>query len=185
VGVTLRLQDGVLYAEGAAPADWTDAARQRAALLPGVYAFDTAGLSDATLTLLAVRQHAIEQSIVFFDDGVNLAPGQESVVETMSAQLADLGADAARSGRRVRVSVIGHTDQTGTDDYNLRLSRQRADHVIGALTARGVPAVWLAPAGVGATEPWRADGTEEDPIRNRRVTFRVVLDESPANPPAP
>ena len=105
-------------------------------------------------------------------------------METLAAQLADLGADAARSGRRLRVSVVGHTDKTGTDDYNERLSRQRADQVVELLTTRGVSAAWLVPSGVSDREPWRADGAE-DLAPNRRVTFRVVLDESPANPPTP
>ena len=179
-GVTLQVQDGVLFAGGDAPAGWADAARPRVLLLPGIHTFDTAGLVDATQALL----REIEQTTLYFDDGVHLVPGQEGAMETLAAHLADLGADAARSGRRVRVSVVGHTDKTGTDDYNERLSRQRADQVVELLTTRGVSAAWLVPSGVGAREPWRADGSE-DLAPNRRVTFRVALDESPTNPPTP
>jgi OOP family OmpA-OmpF porin len=182
--VTLRVQDGVLSAEGIAPAAWVETARQRAVLLPGIHRFDSTGLTDGAWARLSDGQREIEQTVVFFDEGVHLIPGQEAVLERLATRLISLGREAGQSGRRIRVSVLGHTDQTGTDEYNDRLSRQRADQVVSLLTAQGVPATGLAPRGVGSQHPWRAGGAE-DLGPNRRVTFRVALDESAADTVTP
>ncbi|HRY49769.1 MAG TPA: OmpA family protein [Candidatus Paceibacterota bacterium] len=182
-GVETRIQDGILYAEGAAPAAWIEEARRRAAWVPGIQEFDGAGLVDASLTTEAARQQAIEKTVIFFDDGVHLVPGQEKILETLAARLIELQAATARAGQRRGVSVIGHTDKIGPDDYNQRLSRQRADCVVDLLQARGVTVGWLAPAGVGDTEPWLTNTPVPDQSRNRRVTFRVLANDS--RPPSP
>ncbi len=178
--VTLRLQNGVLFADGIAPAGWAETVRPRALQLPGIDAFDASGLADATAELL----REIEQTVLLFDESVRLVPGQDSAVEKLAEQLKDLVPPAVRHRWSLRVTVAGHTDKIGTDDYNEQLSRQRADHVVQLLAARGVPRSWLVAVGVGEREPWRINGVAQDSIRNRRVTFRVVLDKSPANPPA-
>ena len=169
-GVTLRAQNGVLLASGHAPGGWIENARVRAVLLPGIDAYDDSGLADDSQAVLADQQHEIEQAAVFFEEGLRLSAGQEAVLETLAAQLDELRQAALRSGQRARVSAVGHSDTTGTDEQNLRLSRQRAEHVSGLLVARGVPTALLTAAGVGAREPG------PDQSKNRRVTFRITLE---------
>lgn len=66
--------------------------------------------------------------------------------------------------------VVGHTDMTGSYDYNLDLSRRRAAAVVAALTGRfGVAADRLEPAGVGPLAPVAQNSTEEGRALNRRV----------------
>ncbi len=71
------------------------------------------------------------------------------------------------------VLVIGHTDRTGTDAYNDRLSRQRADVVRLALLVRGIAPENVVAIGRGKREPVvpTADGVAE-PL-NRRVEIQV------------
>ncbi len=183
--VTLRVQDGVLFAKGAAPASWADAARLRAPLLPGIHAFDSTALDISGPDRVAELKDAIERTTIFFDDGAHLASGQESALDALVSQLAGLRAAVEGSGRRTRIAVVGHTDQTGTEEYNLRLSRQRGEHVANLLRARGVPATWLAPEGAGASGPSRSDGNGGEQPLERRVTLRVVVDRPPPNTPAP
>ena len=77
----------------------------------------------------------------------------------------------------MRLVVLGHTDKTGQEDYNLRLSRQRAEQVAALLAAKGVPAAMLSVNGVGSREPRRAGATEAERALERRATFRVVLED--------
>ena len=71
---------------------------------------------------------------------------------------------------RVRLYVVGHTDNTGTYEYNLDLSRRRAAAVVHALTQRhGVAPQRLKPVGVGPVAPLASNATEEGRARNRRV----------------
>jgi OOP family OmpA-OmpF porin len=174
--VTLRLRDGTLFAEGFAPAGWAESVRQRAGFLPGVHAFDTSGLQDDALVVLAERQRAVENTLLFFGEGTQLISGQESTLDALVTHLGELQQAAARAGRRVRVSVIGHTDSLGSEEHNLRLSLLRADHVINLLASRGFAVPFLTAAGVADRAPLRTDFSDEEKVRNRRVSFRVTLE---------
>jgi OmpA-OmpF porin, OOP family len=65
--------------------------------------------------------------------------------------------------------VVGHTDNVGTLDANLKLSADRADAVVKAIAGRGVDAKRLKPAGVGPYSPETSNATEEGRAKNRRV----------------
>ena len=72
------------------------------------------------------------------------------------------------------IDVMGHTDSTGSDAYNLDLSKRRADSVKGYLVMRGVSGARIATVGYGEQYP-RADNTsEEGRALNRRVEIRIT-----------
>lgn len=68
-----------------------------------------------------------------------------------------------------RVSIIGHTDSTGSDAINNPLSVNRAASVRDYLTARGVPVAAIAIDGRGSREPVASNDTADGRARNRRV----------------
>lgn len=72
------------------------------------------------------------------------------------------------------VDVLGHTDSTGTHEYNQRLSEQRARSVADYLTARGVTPARIATRGYGETMPIASNDTEAGRAANRRVEIKVV-----------
>ncbi len=70
----------------------------------------------------------------------------------------------------VRVHVMGHTDNTGTYDYNLELSKRRAASVVRALVEDyGIAAERLKPVGVGPVAPVASNAGEEGRSKNRRA----------------
>lgn len=68
-----------------------------------------------------------------------------------------------------RFSVEGHTDSVGSDTYNERLSRARADAVKTYLISQGVPSTRLGVVGHGEAQPVATNDSEEGRHRNRRV----------------
>ncbi|MGE5155669.1 MAG: OmpA family protein [Bdellovibrio bacteriovorus] len=72
------------------------------------------------------------------------------------------------------VRVEGHTDSSGRDDVNLRLSRERAETVRQALVDRGVAAERIAAIGYGASRPIADNGTREGRDRNRRIEIYLI-----------
>ena len=72
--------------------------------------------------------------------------------------------------------IEGNTDNTGPEDFNLRLSQQRADAVRDALVSRGVGADRIATKGYGPKYPVVANDTAAGRQQNRRVEV-VVLNE--------
>jgi outer membrane protein OmpA-like peptidoglycan-associated protein len=71
------------------------------------------------------------------------------------------------------ISVVGHADRSGSDQYNIGLSQKRADAVADALTAVGVTRSTLAVSAKGESQPRvpTADGVRE--AQNRRVEITV------------
>jgi outer membrane protein OmpA-like peptidoglycan-associated protein len=76
----------------------------------------------------------------------------------------------------VRVTIVGHTDSTGSDAINDPLSRERALAVRDYLSTRGVPPSRLSVAGRGSHEPVASNDTEAGRAANRRV--EIFLSEN-------
>jgi outer membrane protein OmpA-like peptidoglycan-associated protein len=71
---------------------------------------------------------------------------------------------------KLKLYVVGHTDNQGTLDMNMDLSRQRADAVVKVLTTKySVAAARLHTLGDGPSAPVASNDTEEGRAKNRRV----------------
>lgn len=79
---------------------------------------------------------------------------------------------------RNQVTVVGHTDSTGSDAYNQGLSVRRAEAVLGELVDRGVPPSMMRADGRGESEPRADNATEAGRQLNRRVEILIQPDPS-------
>ena len=80
----------------------------------------------------------------------------------------------------VKVMIVGHTDNTGSDAINNPLSLQRAQTVQDFLASRGVPVSRLEISGRGSREPLVDNATEASRAKNRRVEIFLREPESKA-----
>jgi len=75
-----------------------------------------------------------------------------------------------KTNPKLAILVVGHTDNQGAYEYNLDLSKRRAEAVVKALTAnQGADAKRMRGAGVGMLAPAATNDTEEGRAKNRRV----------------
>ena len=72
------------------------------------------------------------------------------------------------------VSVVGHTDSTGSDAINNPLSQRRADAAKAYLVSQGVAASRIATSGAGSTQPIASNATVDGRAQNRRVEIVVA-----------
>ncbi|MGE3693042.1 MAG: OmpA family protein [Novosphingobium sp.] len=72
------------------------------------------------------------------------------------------------------VDVYGHTDSTGSNEYNQTLSENRARTVANYMTSRGVSGARIRSMGFGETMPVASNDTEDGRARNRRVEIKIV-----------
>ncbi len=79
-----------------------------------------------------------------------------------------------------KLRIAGHTDEKGEDDYNIRLSRGRADAVKHQLAALGVPAAQVETTGLGKAQPLspnkKSDGTDDPEGRSHNRRAEIYLD---------
>ena len=84
--------------------------------------------------------------------------------------------------RGLRLEVEGHTDSVGGDEYNQRLSEQRAGSVRDYLVQSGIQMTNITAVGFGKTRPVVSNDTAAGRQQNRRVELVVSGDEIGANP---
>lgn len=75
--------------------------------------------------------------------------------------------------RSENVVVEGHTDSVGSDAYNMKLSRRRADAVKRYLVSHGIAASRISTEGFGKRQPVASNSTAEGRAQNRRVEIHV------------
>ena len=104
------------------------------------------------------------EHIAFESNSAVLTPKGRAVIEKVIPAL-------KRSPEAV-IEIGGHTDSYGDPDYNLQLSRTRAESVRQYLADHGVTNR-LTAVGYGATRPLSQDRTRAASKKNRRIEFRV------------
>jgi outer membrane protein OmpA-like peptidoglycan-associated protein len=72
------------------------------------------------------------------------------------------------------IEVAGHTDSSGSDQYNMQLSERRAQSVASYLSSQGVQSSRLMTVGAGETRPVASNDTEQGRSANRRVEMTIV-----------
>ena len=97
----------------------------------------------------------------FATSKADILPESNAVVAQMIALL--------KENPGLKVSIEGHTDNSGDAKANKGLSERRAQAVLAALKTAGIPAGRLSAAGWGSEKPVADNGTAEGKAQNRRV----------------
>jgi outer membrane protein OmpA-like peptidoglycan-associated protein len=79
-----------------------------------------------------------------------------------------------RDNPELKVELAGHTDNVGSDSYNLKLSKERAETVRNALIYQGIDAKRLTAKGYGTSQPIAPNDTEEHRALNRRTEMIII-----------
>jgi outer membrane protein OmpA-like peptidoglycan-associated protein len=143
-----------------------------------------AQLSSILQTHDTVRGLIVNMSDVLFDTGsYTLKPGAREKLAKISGILLAYPA--------LKIQIEGHTDSVGGDDFNQRLSEQRAEMVRDYLIDQLVPASSVTARGFGKTKPIATNDTPEGRQQNRRVELVVSgdaigesVDDPASAPPA-
>ncbi len=104
--------------------------------------------------------------LTFAVGSANIEPNFRATLDKVASTLGQY--------EKTYVDVMGHTDSTGTDDFNQGLSERRASSVAGYLGSRGIQQARLATKGYGESQPVASNTTEDGRAANRRVEIRLV-----------
>jgi outer membrane protein OmpA-like peptidoglycan-associated protein len=116
-------------------------------------------------SIAAMPRRAVGFTVYFVEGTDELNPEARRILDRVSAEIASRPAP--------EITVIGHTDALGTDEYNDRLSLQRAQRVRDLLVLRGIPREIMRVAGRGKREPLYPHPEDVAEPRNRRVEIGV------------
>lgn len=89
-------------------------------------------------------------------------------------------ADILKKYPENKITVVGHTDSTGSAPFNEELSKDRAQTVKSVLLRNGVDAGAVNTMGVGSQDPIASNSTPEGRSTNRRVELAITMDEQKA-----
>ena len=97
-----------------------------------------------------------------------------SAVNQKTARYLDDLAKALNDNPELQVKLVGHTDNIGSEKFNLKLSQYRAQTMKDYLVSKGVDASRISTEGKGMKEPLNDNSTEEKRALNRRVELTIV-----------
>lgn len=113
---------------------------------------------------------------ITFDSGLLFDVNKSNLSEASKGNLDEL-AETLKKYEDTNILIEGHTDSTGTDEINDRLSDERAASVTQYLTAQGVAAHRITSEGYGSDQPIADNETSEGRQANRRVEVAIYANE--------
>ncbi len=126
---------------------------------------------DLVLKKLDAGESVENMTIVLGD--INFATGTANLEPLAKSYLDKVGA-LLEAAPNLNLSIEGHTDNTGTQQVNERLSTDRANAVMQYLTGRGIEAGRLEARGFGSSAPVADNSIPEGRAKNRRVEMDIL-----------
>ena len=116
-------------------------------------------------------------NVTFNEDAGVYFDTNKSIVKGTSAATLDKLAGIFKEYPKSMVLVEGHTDSAGSDEYNMKLSQQRAESVTNYLIAQGIDRGRFTTKWYGESQPVGDNATAEGRAKNRRVELVIVASE--------
>jgi outer membrane protein OmpA-like peptidoglycan-associated protein len=117
-----------------------------------------------------------EGIVVKFDSGILFDVDQSGLKTAAQTNLKNL-ATSLNNNPETNITIIGHTDSTGTYQHNMDLSVRRAEAVKSYIVSSGVNASRMSTHGKGPGEPIASNTTPDGRTQNRRVEIAIVANE--------
>ena len=113
-------------------------------------------------------------TMVLQDDGVKFKTAKYQLSPEDQARLTDFANKLKADNKNVYMEIQGHTDATGSKDYNMRLGEARAEAVRLFLNEQGVALNRLSTISYGDAAPVASNKTRDGRAQNRRVVIVVL-----------
>ncbi len=85
--------------------------------------------------------------------------------------------DMMKLSPELRIRINGHTDDIGSEDYNMNLSQKRADAVKSYLISKKIQSDRIETAGYGESKPIASNKSDEDRQKNRRIEIELIQNQ--------
>lgn len=172
--IDLKIENGVLVANGSSSKSWLNSAQDKSSYLPGITQTNLSGVVIDELQQVDLLKKSIESTVIRFDSGrFGIADGQQKVLDSLALDIKEFNDLLNLIGKNYNIEIAGHTDNSGSQFKNNKLSIDRASYVRSQLRERGVVQN-LFLVGKGSSEPVSSEKSEEGKKLNRRVTLNII-----------
>lgn len=121
---------------------------------------------------MMVRGERVEGKTICAVDAISFDFGKSSIKRESYPYLNQLASTLIRTNAKIEVK--GHTDNVGSEEFNMNLSKERAKSVMNYLISKGVSKNKLSYSYYGMSRPLTTNDTEEGRTMNRRVEFEIL-----------
>ncbi len=136
--VHFRVEDSTLIVTGEADGAWRQRLQANFDAVDGIDSLDATGLALSGRAELLEAFDNLDGRYFYFDEGVNLASGNEEALNDYGAELEKFAATARELGYELRATVLGSTDNVGGAAVNASLANARANAVAYVLAQKGI-----------------------------------------------
>ncbi len=160
-------RNGRLILQGTVPSqEIADRFRDEAAAVIGAENVDVRYVIDPRVPEPTDGRVRVDEDFLFDTGSAAIDPAYESLMQ--------LGVAVLRINPHARMRIVGHTDSTGSDEVNDRLSQARADALKRYLVSEGIEASRVTAVGKGPDEPVASNETAAGRAQNRRIEVELL-----------
>jgi len=129
--------------------------------------------AQAELAKIAMLKEEARGLVITLSGSVVFASNQATILPAAQSRLNQVAEALMSTDKNRKLIVEGHTDSRGSADFNMDLSRRRAESVRAYLVSRGYPGELIEPRGIGEDRPIADNASPEGRSNNRRVEIVV------------
>ncbi len=136
------------------------------AAIIGIFCFSVGCSGERCIECGTVVHKTILEGINFDFDKADLLPSAYPIL--------DKDVKILMNDPKLNVSIEGHCDIRGSDEYNQKLSERRAKSVYNYFVSKGISKKRMRTVGFGRSRPLVPNTSEENMAKNRRVEIKVI-----------
>jgi OOP family OmpA-OmpF porin len=177
--VNLALIGNILVAKGQASHAWIETFQRTASTLSGIDGFNDNMIQNIDKNKLDSAIEELTAIKIYFDNNsTKFSTGQEKVLDQVFTTIQTIQALQFRLKSPVQIIIIGHTDSSGNERVNRRMSRNRAEKMLNHLIAKGINPGFFTTSGIGNKILLTKEIDTNDRQYNRAVTFKIFYNPS-------
>ncbi|MCP3874484.1 MAG: OmpA family protein [Desulfobacteraceae bacterium] len=172
--ITLSFTAGTIHAIGKANQKWIKKFKDQSIMLPGIDSYNIKKIQNPNQTHLeSILKDLRNIRIYFKNNRSSLVPDQEDVLLDVLEKIKKIQILQSDTSSPVQIVIFGHTDSSGSERLNLKLSRDRAENIFNYLLVNGINPTFITISGIGTQLPLTKEETLDDKKFNRAISFKT------------
>ncbi len=169
----LTLVDTLIIAQGEASDNWINSFLKSAKTIAGIEDIDIKKLRNIDKQNLKTSLKQLSNLKLYFkNNSTQLIENQKNSLTQISELFNDIQKLKTLLNDPVKIIITGHTDSSGTEKQNLKLSHKRAQLILNNLIQEGIDPSFLSFYGIGTKTPLKKEIKVNDRKYNRAVSFK-------------